>query len=217
MTEPGAAPIRNRGRPRAEHRSDVPAELIQALRALLDEKSPAEVTLKDVADRAGRSQEMVRYYFQSKDGLMLACLKESIESIQSQLVDLQGVIAAGCPDPTRRILGTLIGIYLAEAHSSRIYAAELDKANSHWRDQFQTRWSGIIVERLEAMVTELVAKGHYRAGLVPRRAATILMVLASGPVRLISSLGPDWVDADALSSDDWLDDLVCAAEGLCRE
>lgn len=59
--------------------SDVRGELLRAGHALYEARGFDGVSLRDVAERAGVNQAMVRYYFRDKNGYEAALLDEGID------------------------------------------------------------------------------------------------------------------------------------------
>lgn len=78
--------------------SDVKGELLRAGCALYEERGLGSVSLRDVADRAGVNQAMVRYYFKDKDGFESALLNDGFDQFIGALEtgsDFKSVIRSG--------------------------------------------------------------------------------------------------------------------------
>lgn len=58
------------GRPTSDQARNVPDAILKASRDWLYERSHVDLTLRDIAQRAGTSQEMISYYFGGRDGLL---------------------------------------------------------------------------------------------------------------------------------------------------
>jgi len=67
--------------------ADVRAALIKAGCALYEERGLEGISLRDVADRAGVNQAMVRYYFTDKNGFEAALLQEGFDRLMGALPD----------------------------------------------------------------------------------------------------------------------------------
>jgi TetR/AcrR family transcriptional regulator len=61
--------------------SDVRGELLKAASAIYEERGFDGVALRDIAERAGVNQAMVRYYFDNKHGLEAAMLDDGFERL----------------------------------------------------------------------------------------------------------------------------------------
>lgn len=207
---------RPRGRPRSGDRQDLSDRLLSALRSELNEKSYAEITLKEVADRAGTSQEMVRYYFGGKDGLITAMLRQTALGIEERLNRLEQEIAGGIDDPTRQIVITLTDIYLDVRGSMRVSFPEFQKAKSSIKDEHLSKRSGLIIGKLHDIVRLLMEQGIYASSLNPEHVALSMMVQAGLVVQLLPSLAPEWLSEEMLRGEEWTDHLVALFDGLCR-
>jgi AcrR family transcriptional regulator len=201
-----------RGRPRFQARSDVPANLLDALRGLLQRKSPDEITLREIAEHAGTSQEMVRYYFGGKNQLMMAMMRQSIGRMEARLTAMDRSIAQHDGDPTRIILTALLDLFLSEQESTRVSIAEFGKAKSAVRDEFLSRHTSLIIDRVHRAVCALAAAGLYDSGIDTRKTATCMMVLAGGLVRQLPVLAPGWLSEGTLRGEAWVDYLVALFE-----
>jgi AcrR family transcriptional regulator len=65
-----------RGRPPAQRRRQVVQDLIEATEHGLAGKTAKEITIREIATAAGTSESMIRYYFGSKDGLLIAMIHD---------------------------------------------------------------------------------------------------------------------------------------------
>lgn len=207
---------RARGRPRAPVRQDVAEALLQALHELLETKSPDEITLKEIADRAHTSNEMVRYYFGSKDGLITAMMRQSGQRIRKTLCDLEDSILTLPGNPTRHIVKTLIELYFAERPATRVSVTEFQKSKSVLLEEYLSTRSNLIVGKLYEIVCKLVEAGVYSSSVNPRYVAVVLMTICGSPIRMLTALSPEWLTADAMMEDSWIDHIVELCDGMYR-
>lgn len=63
--------------PRAYNESAI--QFMDATAELLSTRSPAEVSLSDISKRAGLNSELIRYYFGSKEGLLMAVFERDAD------------------------------------------------------------------------------------------------------------------------------------------
>src|SRR5690606_15967012 len=54
-------------------------DLIRATERAVDQKTAREITVRDISTAAGTSEAMIRYYFGSKEGLLLEVVKDFME------------------------------------------------------------------------------------------------------------------------------------------
>jgi AcrR family transcriptional regulator len=216
MAESSDTAARLRGRPRGGARSHVHDDLLNALRACLDDKLHSEITLKEVAERAGTSQEMVRYYFGSKDGLVSALVRQTSDRFADRLGELERDILALGGNPTRHLIATLNELYLSERKVARIPASEFQKAKSVLRDELLNERAELVISHIHRIVQRLMTEGIYDQALDARAMATSIMTMVSGPVVLLAILPATWVSAEELGSDGWVDHLTELVDRRCR-
>lgn len=82
-------------------------EIIEATRALLDEKGLQDAPIDEIARAAGINKAQIYRYFESKDELLALTLDRYLEELDEQLT----AASAGAPDPIDRLdalIATLI-------------------------------------------------------------------------------------------------------------
>lgn len=159
--------------------------IVQAAAQLVAEKGAAAVSLDDIGARAPASRSQLYHYFDDRDGLILAVVDATTETVlgsQDELLEdldtwagidrwFGALVAAqqqvdargGCP------IGSLVG-QLAE-RNPRARAALADGIG---------RWEGHLRDGL----TRLQARGRLAAGADPSRLATATMALLQGGLLL---------------------------------
>lgn len=208
-------PFRQRGRPRRDQRGDVPETLIRALEELLAHRPADALTLRDIAAAAGTSPEMVRYYFNGKEGLIAALLDQSLVRVRDRLDAMTAQLAIAEQGHTRHIVDSLSEIYLQERLAGRLFNAVFvhDRA-ARTHDHREGR-PDTIVAALHAVIDDLKARGHYRASIDTGRAAILMMSLTGCPVRLLETLDHRWIDEGRLGDPQWNADVAAMIEGFC--
>ena len=71
---------RSRGRPRSTQAVAGREAIVAAARQLMDEAPPHKATVSSIARKAGVDPALVRYYFRSRDQLLLAVIEDIINS-----------------------------------------------------------------------------------------------------------------------------------------
>jgi len=216
MARPEDATLRQRGRPRDGSRANVHDDLLRAMRLCLAERMYGEITLKDVAERANTSQEMVRYYFGSKDGLLIALLRQMGERTSDALASLEKELPDGSANPTRQLIATLLNIYLEVRHLYRSTALEFQRSQSVIRNEFLDERAELVVSGIHRIISRLIAAGNYAADVDSRKMAVSIMTMISGPVTLLSTLPEPWVSVEGLASPEWVDHLTELVDRRCR-
>lgn len=206
---------RPRGRPRSERRGDIPDELIRALREVLAHKPPDAVTLREIAASAGTSPEMVRYYFNGKDGLIAALLDESLARVRARLAAMSTTLAEAEHGHSRIIVESLWSLYFDEREAGKLFNSEFVRTRARTRDIERQRRPDTIVEVLHEQISGLMARGVYRSTLDPARAAILIMSLTGCPVRLLETMSPRWINEETLHDPQWVDDVAAMVDALC--
>lgn len=207
---------RPRGRPRRDQRGDVPDELIRALQDVLSRKPAEEITLREIAARAGTSPEMVRYYFNGKNGLIAALLDESLARVQSRLDRLKEDLAQAKTGHSQLIVACLAALYLDERQSGKLFNSAFMRARNSDQPKERATRAYTIVNVLHDVITELMRQGIYRASLNPARTAILIMSLTGCPVRLLDTLAPRWLNEEDLRDAAWIAEATRMVEACCR-
>lgn len=194
---------RNAGRPQGAERTSVHDDLLAALREALREKLHFEITIKEVAERAGTSPEMVRYYFGGKDGLITALLRQIGDRFARSMDVLEAHLLEEGQSPVRAILETLFAFYVEERHVTRVSLSEFQKGKSRIVDEFLSNRSEVVIARIDGMLGRLIDAGLYDRGMDRRRMAMTLMTMVTGPVTFLSVLPSKWVSTEELSGGEW--------------
>ena len=79
---------RTRAKDSGLERRDSRTILFDATAALLSERSTIEVSLSEIAQRSGLNSALIKYYFGSKEGLLLALLERVAERSMADLASL---------------------------------------------------------------------------------------------------------------------------------
>lgn len=73
------------GRPAADAKRDLRAELLRTSRALLDEKGPAALSLREVARRSGCTHQAPYHYFADREAILAALVVEGFDQLAAVL------------------------------------------------------------------------------------------------------------------------------------
>ncbi len=194
---------RNAGRPHGSERTSVHDDLLGALREALRDKLHFEITIKEVADRAGTSPEMVRYYFGGKDGLITALLRQISERFVQRMDALEERLLEPGNSPVQQILQELFSFYVEERHITRVSVAEFQKGKSRIHEEFLSNRSEVVIGRIHAMLGRLVDAGRYVGTMDQRRMAMTILTMVTGPVTFLSVFTDKWVSPEELTDGEW--------------
>lgn len=142
-------------------RRDSRTILFDATAALLSERSTIEVSLSEIAQRSGLNSALIKYYFGSKEGLLLALLERVAERAMADLANLVD-LDISAEQKLRIHIGGIINTYYRSPYVNRLInymIAQGGKASSE-------RVAKIFVEPMiaayRAIVDQGVADGAFR-------------------------------------------------------
>ncbi len=158
---------------------DRKAEIVGTMLRLADELGPDRLTTLAVAKAVGVTQPGIFRHFPTKQDLWLAV---AAQIAQTMTAEWERVLATNAPPPDR--VTALITVQLRQiaAHPAIpaiLHSRELHTENAALRAQFvalMTRFQTLLVEAL----TEGRAQGLFRADIVPKDAAILLISLVQG-------------------------------------
>lgn len=185
------------GRPRGG--VDRKEQLLSAAASLMIEGDTIEVSLADVASRAGMNVALVKYYFGNKEGMLLALAMRESEKIISEFRALMAMTDLSPLDKLKRHLAGQMTIYFRFPYLDRLLRALLRDAGSE---------SGrIIVDTYIRPVcdaqAELLDQAH-RDGLIRRTDPKLFYFASAGACEYLFSaratlkhvFGIDEIDAE---------------------
>jgi len=135
-------------------RRDSRTILFDATATLLSERSTIEVSLSEIAQRSGLNSALIKYYFGSKEGLLLALLERVAERSMADLAALVGMDISA-EQKLRIHIGGIINTYYRSPYVNRLInymIVQGDKASSE-------RVAKIFVEPMIAAYRAIVAQG----------------------------------------------------------
>lgn len=195
-----------RGRPHSCAERNLSDSLLMAAENQLRDKSHLDLTSREIAEAAGTHAGMVNYYFQGKEGLLMALLKNAAKDVDRHLDAMEAAIESGNDDPTERIVRGLIAAYQQKAAVISIFYIELFRVGSPV-NVFYSQHREYNSVRIEKMIRKLVAKGVYRQDIDPVAVTWILLSLVIGPsmpmcpIQIAGALG-------SVPTEVWIDNIV---------
>ena len=114
--------------------------VLGAARELFAERGVENVTMEEVARRAGVAKGTVFHRFGDRSGLALALLDEQERAIQDQLLRGEPPLGPGAP-PLDRLLALLDALMdLLERHGDLLYAGETGKPEARYATGAYQAW-----------------------------------------------------------------------------
>lgn len=196
-----------KGRPHSCAERNLSDSLLMAAETQLRDKSHLDLTSREIAEAAGTHAGMVNYYFQGKDGLLLALLKKAAKHLDKHLDAMEADIEINDDDPTERIVRGLIAAYYENAAVIPFFYIELFRAGTPV-STFYSQQREFNSVRIEGMIRKLIAKGVYRAELDAVAATWMLLVLVTGPSMPICPMHKQGASVGSLSTEVWIENIV---------
>lgn len=186
----GSADGMGRRKPKGDKRARTRAALLEAARTLLRERGYAEVTLADVAERAGMSSGAIYGNFKNRDDLFMALgvtywapIKPVIRpgtSFAEKMQALAAATVAALPDRETAVVGRLMGmadavsreemrVQVAE-HTARSFATGADWLRTVADEGGLPMPADLLVAVIHAMTEGLIFQRCLTPELVPDEA-----------------------------------------------
>jgi AcrR family transcriptional regulator len=119
-------PRRGRGRPRSSQAVAGRETIVAAARQLLDKVAPHQATISSIARQAGVDPALVRYYFKSRDTLLLAVIEDILNTWNAS----HPVPAAGPAARLATQVGYMLEFAMRERSMQRLMIDECAKSRS---------------------------------------------------------------------------------------
>ena len=142
-------------------RRDSRTILFDATAALLSERSTIEVSLSEIAQRSGLNSALIKYYFGSKEGLLLALLERVAERSMADLAALVEM-EISAEQKLRIHVSGIINTYYRSPYINRLInymIVQGDKASS---EQVARIFVEPMIGAYRAIVAQGVADGTFR-------------------------------------------------------
>lgn len=205
-----------RGRPPTASNRNVWEDLLAASERLLADKSPYDLTQRELALSAGTTDAMIQYYFGSKESLLLELLERAVEEIVRGLIKLESEILTVEGNPTRHLVSTVNDLYYAHIASTRIWAAEHGRFDSKIRDAYVTRNATKTSQRICRIMKLLIKQGTYDKNVNLDLASFTMTSLILSPIWSAAVLPSRGLSNDKFTSEEWIDHVTSIMDGLLR-
>lgn len=208
MPQKNASSRRVRGRPRHSDSVPVADNLVAAADRLLRESSYIDLSERQIADAAGVDVAMIRYYFGSKEGLLVELLSREVEA-SSQRLQVLDTMDIHVPGVTRRIFALLAELYYSKPWVMGVMIAENTRKTSRIRSRFISRFgTNVYGGPLQRVIERLKAAGIYRATVDAEMTALSMRAILSAPLMLAALSGDSEASMQRFRADSWLDHVA---------
>jgi AcrR family transcriptional regulator len=154
LAKRGPLPIAGDRRERADAARNR-ERVLRAARELFDERGVRDVTMEQIARRAGVAKGTVFHRFGDRSGLALALLDEHEREIQDRVLRGEPPLGPGAP-ALERLLALLDALLdLHERHGDLLYAAETSKAEARYATGAYAAWH----RHAAVLLAELAVQG----------------------------------------------------------
>lgn len=198
----------NPGRPQREPDHDVEQRLIAAARRHFAERGFAATSLRSIAADAGVTPAMVNYYFDTKQGLFEAVVRQSVQPLLETLRRL-----AAAPQPgsagIREIVGAYLGALIAAPWMPRIVVRDVLGREGPAQDFFIREVAAEAAALLPRLLERPGGAPLLRPGIDPRLAILSLIGLCVFPFLAAPVVGPVFGVRPGPEDLDALTDHVC--------
>jgi TetR/AcrR family transcriptional regulator len=170
-----AAP--RRGRPPAGPERDVRGALLAAARELFLQHGFSDVSVRQLAARAGVNPAMVKYYFEDKRGLYAAMLQEVIGPLAARVDDMMAAPDGDSPD-LPGFLGEYMRTVAAHPWLPALILRDVLSPDGQFRTRFVADFAGRVAPRAAELARRGIRQGRMRKDLDPR--LTVISMLSLG-------------------------------------
>ena len=135
--------------------------LLEAASSLMRTRDTLKVSISDIAAEAGVNSALIKYYFGSRSGLMLALLERDLAL---SIDELRALVEMDMR-PLRKMryhLAGLIKIYFRFPYLQRLLTATMRDEEEAVKRQIADRYLAPIAEAYERMIAEGVAAGEFK-------------------------------------------------------
>ena len=126
-------------------------KIVQALKALLEEKEFGAITTAEIAKNAGVTEALIYKYFKDKRDLLHQVLSEYLEQYRAQiLLDLKGI--KGAFNKLRKLIWSHINVYATNKVFAKILLIEVRNYPDYYKSETYLRvkeYSNIVLQIIE--------------------------------------------------------------------
>ncbi|WP_184720035.1 TetR family transcriptional regulator [Caulobacter sp.] len=142
-------------------RRDSRGILFDATAALLSERSTIEVSLSEIAQRSGLNSALIKYYFGSKEGLLLALLERVAEHSMADLASLVSMDLTA-EQKLRIHIGGIINTYYRSPYVNRLINYMIARGDTASSERVAKIFVEPMVSAYRAIVEQGVGEGAFR-------------------------------------------------------
>lgn len=136
-------------------------QLLDATGALMTEQRSIEISLSEIAERSGLNSALVKYYFGSKNGLLVALLRKVLGP---RMAELQPLASADMPasEKLRIHINGVVNTYFKYPYVNRLMHYLLTDAGQEYGKIIAEEFARPLVETQTAILAEGQQAGLFR-------------------------------------------------------
>jgi AcrR family transcriptional regulator len=140
--------------------------LLDAARELMAERGLPQVTLREVADRAGVKPALVAYYFGGKKGLLDAVTEQVAAEIRESLASI-AAIEGSAPERLRGLIEGWVSVISKVPYAPRLLLEQVLFAGPEAIDDFTERFARPNLDIFRSLLESGAAAGEFRKDVDP--------------------------------------------------
>lgn len=197
-------PKLSRGRPKdpklQQQRKDA---LLDATLELLATKSYRSITIREVAERANMKSAMVSYYFEGKEGLIMALIDRISQRSLNHIEQ-----AFNHENPMLEVIKTVLKFMIKNMPMTRLISDEILHKEGALRDHFMASIPHRSSYLFQQLLSQLQQAGKVKKDLNLQWAAFNLWSLLVTPILIAPIFESAWnVSFDEIQSDAWAENI----------
>jgi AcrR family transcriptional regulator len=152
------------GAVRARRKAERPGEILEAAFDEFVQKGYAATRLEDVAARAGVTKGTIYFYFENKEQVFVAMVRELSRPVHVQAEEFAENSSSTAPEFLRAYLCFLYRILATDPRSREIFRLLIAEANRFPElvDEHHRNFMGPVVRRLRQVLEDGASKGEIR-------------------------------------------------------
>lgn len=149
-------------KPRGTNRTDSADQLLDATASLLSSRANLEVSFNEIAERSRLNSALIKYYFGSKEGLLMALLERNAEQ---QMESLRHLVAMDLPatEKLRLHIKGILSAFYASPYLNRLIHHMIEYANSPCSRRVVEVYVEPMIKAYREIVAQGVKEGTFRA------------------------------------------------------
>lgn len=176
-------------------------KLVVTARALMSEKSYKNITIREIASASGLNSAMIRYYFESKEGLFLAVMKSMASESLEQVAKV-----TQSDKPIKAFIETMLSIINQDQALARLIHDEILNYDSPLREELIASFPARVAQFLPKLIEQEIKQRDSAVEINFKYAAFNLMSMIMLPFIAAPIRKDAWLISDEeITSSAWVE------------